>query len=105
MANPGFGCGNPECGASSGSSEESTFGSGELNDYGYWEHPCDACARAFEKAHPEYAPCWPPKDEAKIALVKEAINADYPIVSAKIAFHKHFGYIPTMKELSALKII
>lgn len=52
-------CGNPKCGASSAMDESITFGSGELDDYGYWEFPCALCARAFEKKHPEYGSCWP----------------------------------------------
>jgi hypothetical protein len=53
------GCGNPKCGASSGFCEEVTFGSGKLDTYGYWERPCALCARAFEKANPEFGSCWP----------------------------------------------
>ncbi len=26
-----------------------TYGSGELDDFGYWEHPCNICARNAEK--------------------------------------------------------
>lgn len=63
------GCGDPECCASSGYGEEPTFGKGpiEINEMftGYWEHPCSPCARAFEKAFPQYAPCWPFEDEEK----------------------------------------
>lgn len=56
-------CGNHQCGASSGIHDGLTFGSGELDDYGYWEFPCYTCARSFEKAHPEYPQCWPFKKE------------------------------------------
>jgi hypothetical protein len=51
-------CGNPECGTSTGICERVTFGSGELDPYGYWEHPCRPCAEAWEKSHPGAA-CWP----------------------------------------------
>jgi hypothetical protein len=57
-------CGNPECRASSGMDEHPTFGVGGPDEYGYFEQPCAICARAFEQAHPEYAPCWPFADEA-----------------------------------------
>lgn len=62
------GCDNSECGTSSDIMETLTFGSGELDYYGYWENPCTKCARAHEEAHPEDAPCWPyaPKDLAEI---------------------------------------
>ena len=36
-----------------------TFGHGELDDFGYFEHPCHACARKCEREHPEWGPCWP----------------------------------------------
>lgn len=36
-----------------------TFGSGELDEYGFWEKPCAICARANEEKHPEHGPCWP----------------------------------------------
>ena len=52
-------CGNPECSASSGLDEHPTFGVGGPDEYGYFEKPCSICARAFEAACPEYAPCWP----------------------------------------------
>jgi len=28
-----------------------TFGSGVLDEYGYWENPCPTCARLAEKIH------------------------------------------------------
>lgn len=58
-------CGNPNCGVSTGIHEEGgncsglTFGSGKLDTYGYWEHPCPTCARAWEKKYPEDGQCWP----------------------------------------------
>ncbi len=76
------GCNDPTCCASSGYAEEPTFGKNSPipeededewseswwgNDFqpfnGYWEFPCHLCARAFEKAHPEYGPCWPPPEK------------------------------------------
>jgi hypothetical protein len=47
------------CMTSSGIHEGITFGTGELNDYGYWEQPCLECARAWEEQYPEYGPAWP----------------------------------------------
>ncbi len=52
-------CNNPECAVSHGICGSLTFGSGELDDYGYWERPCSTCARSFERDHPEAGPCWP----------------------------------------------
>lgn len=52
-------CGNPACAISTGIHEGLTFGSGELDDHGFWEAPCEACARAWEAAYPEEGPCWP----------------------------------------------
>jgi len=64
------GCGNPECSASTGYFSEYegwplsglTFGSGRVDQYGYFEFPCSTCAQAFEKLHPEATPCWPNDD-------------------------------------------
>jgi len=52
-----------ECGASTGFCGAITFGTGELDDYGYWEYPCDECARDWEKKYPEYGECWPYKSQ------------------------------------------
>jgi hypothetical protein len=46
------GCTDPKCCSSSGICGAVTFGSGTLDEFGYWEVPCDQCARAWEKAHP-----------------------------------------------------
>jgi len=60
------GCGDHECSASTGIHDPETsplsgmtFGRGEIDEHGYWSEPCAPCARAFEKIHPEAAPCWP----------------------------------------------
>jgi hypothetical protein len=52
-------CGNPECSVSTGICDSLTFGSGEVDFYGYWEKPCSICARAHEEKHPKYGECWP----------------------------------------------
>lgn len=56
-------CGNPECSVSTNIANQLSFGSGDLSDYGFWEEPCDTCAREWERNHPEDVPCWPPKEE------------------------------------------
>jgi len=40
-------CGNDGCTISSGICGALTFGHGELDDDGYWEHPCILCASAW----------------------------------------------------------
>lgn len=52
-------CGNPMCGVSTGIHGGLTFGSGELDEYGFWQVPCCACARAHEKSQPQDGNCWP----------------------------------------------
>lgn len=52
-------CGNATCAVSTGICDSLTFGQGDLDEYGYWEFPCDPCARDYERRHPENAPCWP----------------------------------------------
>ncbi len=49
-------CGNPECACSTGICETTTYGSGELDNNGYWEHPCGVCARHFED---RFGDNWP----------------------------------------------
>jgi len=51
-------CGNPQCCVSTGIMEEITFGSGKLSFNGYWEFPCNTCARDWEQKYPEDI-CWP----------------------------------------------
>ncbi len=54
-------CGSRDCGCSTGVCGRATFGSGQLNYYGYWERPCGVCAEAFARKHPEYRHLvWPP---------------------------------------------
>ena len=43
-------CGNPACGISTGICGSLTFGSGELDNNGYWEFPCERCERYFKRA-------------------------------------------------------
>lgn len=51
-------CGNKDCGVSTGICDSLTFGSGYLDDHGYWNNPCWTCARDWEKNHPDEE-CWP----------------------------------------------
>ena len=45
-------CGNPRCSTSTGMHGGLTYGSGDLYEDGYWEFPCDTCAR-YADAHSE----------------------------------------------------
>jgi len=51
-------CGNPNCCASTTIADQASFGSGELDNNGYWEHPCKTCAKAFKVIYPEKK-VWP----------------------------------------------
>jgi hypothetical protein len=62
----GKACGNPECGVSTGIHDGLTFGSGNLDMNGFWEHPCALCARLNEKLYPEDGECWPFKPPEKL---------------------------------------
>ena len=42
-----------------------TFGSGKLDDFGFWEHPCAHCARESERENPEFGPCWPFSEQVR----------------------------------------
>jgi len=52
-----------DCHVSSGIHDCLTFGTGELSDSGFWEHPCYECAREHERQFPECGPCWPHTEE------------------------------------------
>lgn len=64
MCKPDFGCGRPECGASSNIMEDPSFGTGELDDLGFWEYGCYKCARAYEKVNPGVK-AWPYRDSCE----------------------------------------
>ena len=48
-----------KCCWSSGIHDGLTVGQGGCNEYGYWEIPCEICARRHEKRFPNEAPVWP----------------------------------------------
>jgi len=48
-----------DCHVSTGIHVCLTFGTGELDDNGFWEFPCYECAREHEKQFPECGQCWP----------------------------------------------
>ena len=47
------------CKVSLGIHDCMTFGYGELDHNGFWEHGCYECARAHEQQFPNDGPCWP----------------------------------------------
>ena len=48
-----------ECKVSTSIGDSLTFGTGELDSNGFWQHSCYECARAHEEKFPEDFPCWP----------------------------------------------
>ena len=52
-------CENPECSCSTGIGDFLTFGWGELDQWGFWKHPCFECARRHEAENPDDGACWP----------------------------------------------
>lgn len=64
-ARPKQACGRADCSASTSIDDETTtFGRGNLDEFGFWEFPCIVCAQAFKKAHPEYK-VWPVRNAAQ----------------------------------------
>ena len=53
-------CGNSGCRVSIAIDDETpSFGSGKLDEFGFWENPCYVCARDYERRHPNEGPAWP----------------------------------------------
>lgn len=53
-----------KCSVSTGIHDALTFGSGRLDDYGFWEKPCDECARKAEiRDSAEVGSYWPHTEE------------------------------------------
>ena len=52
-------CKRSDCKVSTGIHDGLTFGRGKLDNNGYWQFPCNTCAREWEKNYPDDAPCWP----------------------------------------------
>lgn len=51
-----------KCYVSTGIDDSTTFGSGDLDAYGFWEHPCSECARLSEKVEGlKPGTHWPPQ--------------------------------------------
>lgn len=50
MAKAGKGCGRSECGVSTSIDGDITFGTGKLDEFGFWEHPCTECV--VQRYHP-----------------------------------------------------
>jgi hypothetical protein len=55
--------GHSKCRASSTIMDTLSFGTGELDEHGFWEKPCAGCARAHEQQFPEDGECWPHSPE------------------------------------------
>lgn len=98
-------CGNPECSVSSAVDESLTFGSGDLDDYGFWEKPCGTCARAHEAAYPGDGPCWPFKDrDPKNRRTSEARDLSavtrpaYEAHGVRLYLGDAASIIPTLEE-------
>lgn len=64
---PGKACGLGFCKVSTSVDDRTlTFGHGELDEYGFWEHPCRPCAKHFELVYPDYnGRVWPAADANK----------------------------------------
>ena len=56
-------CSHRDCGSSMAVGDIVTFGSGLLDDYGFWERPCEVAARNYEAQTGEVA--WPFKREGE----------------------------------------
>lgn len=62
-------CGNPDCCCSSSYFGHVTFGSGALDDYGFWEKPCLICALDYKRRYPK-EDVWPENEEQVKAAIE-----------------------------------
>lgn len=65
-------CGNRLCCTSTGIHDGLTYGSGQLDSYGFWSRPCRKCAVYYQKEGEE--PNWPYKEEVVPDLVPPKVN-------------------------------
>lgn len=100
-------CGNADCMVSTGIDGNLTFGSGNLCDYGYWDYPCEPCARAHEEKYPEDK-CWPYKHvpESKINRVQMYLQGWGGLnVSAEVFERTHgAGILGKFKKLDKIHL-
>ncbi len=54
-----------KCGMSWGICEHETFGQGKLDGNGYWEFPCEVCARGHERLDDKPLNAYWPKEEPR----------------------------------------
>ena len=74
----GKACGKEDCYISSSIDEITlTFGSGELDDFGFWEHPCFICASTWKEKYPENH-VWPTKPKKYKVNAYLLVEADEP---------------------------
>jgi hypothetical protein len=73
-------CGNDSCCSSTNIADESSYGSGYLDNYGFWEHPCFVCARHYEQypneAWPHIGQVIPPMKRVPCPECKKSVVED-----------------------------
>jgi len=72
-------CNNPHCSTSTGISGHLTFGSGKLDQYGYWSKPCRNCAEDFEFQYPWMGTCHPFKNGKPGPAYDDVVDATIAI--------------------------
>lgn len=72
-------CNNKNCSVSSSVAYgEFTFGSGELDSFGYWQYPCVKCAREYEiKNKLPLNTCWPFTKDKNNEILKKMLKDLY----------------------------
>ena len=94
------GCGRPNCSISTGICGSLTFGCGELDKNGYWEEPCELCARVFEQAYPEHGSCWPYFESE---IVSSAEVYDYITLIKYINNHSYKNFCEDIFEDDSIR--
>jgi len=73
-----------KCGVSTGIHDGLTFGSGKLDNNGFWSKPCCECARAYEEQFPDDDECWPYADEQSAAEIMQQAGMSNMLESRRL---------------------
>ena len=94
-------CKNKDCSSSTGICGSITFGYGDLDDNGYWEFPCETCAKAFDEAEVSNYDSYVARDTVKRVVFERitiASNSEYGLdfhekMQKRLGRRRIIGYV------------